>query len=75
MSVKFLKGYHKYNEGEVATFSVEHEKWLVSKRIAEPIVLPTKEDDVAKGQTPPDPKATKSPEGPQHRQTTVTSKK
>jgi len=75
MSVKFLKHYQTYNEGEVATFSDQHERWLVSKKIAEPITLPNKEDDVAKSQTPPDPKTQKNPEAPQHRQTTVSSRK
>lgn len=70
MSVKFLKAYHRYNEGEIAGFSAQHEEWLIKRRIAERIA-PAKEDNVPTK----DSKPTKNPEGPQHRQTTVSSGK
>lgn len=74
MSVKFLKKYHTYNEGEIATFSEQHEKWLVSKHIAESITLPKPdEDDMAKSNANEPQK--RDPSQPQNRQTTGTSSK
>jgi hypothetical protein len=74
MSVKFLKRYGSYNEGEIATFTEEREKDLLKRKIAEEFVFPKREgDDMDKKGTGGDGK--KNPNDPQNRQTTGTSSK
>lgn len=74
MSVKFLKRYNSYNEGEVATFTEVREAELIKRRIAENIDLPKQEegDDVNKDKGDG---GKKNPNDPQNRQTTGTSSK
>ena len=76
MAVRFLKSYHRYNEGEVAGFSKEHEDWLCKRKIAEqlsPASAP-KEGDVKAADKQTTTGGGKKTDGPVHRQTTVSSK-
>jgi hypothetical protein len=66
VTVKFLRSYGAYGEGEVAGFSAEHAAFLVKRGIAEKIVVAKKEGDVG-GQKTVDPGA------PQNRQSTGTA--
>lgn len=78
MSVKFLKKYGTYNEGETATFTPEREADLVKRKVAVSVVVPPKhseEDELAKSAATGGGGEKKNPEGPQNRQTTGTSSK
>lgn len=74
MSVKFLKRYNSYNEGEVATFTEAREADLIKRKIAENIDLPKPEEDDDMDKDKKD-GGKKNPLDPQNRQTTGTSSK
>ena len=80
MSVKFLKKYGTYNEGETATFTPEREADLLKRKVAVSVVVPPKhkdgeEDELAKSTATGGGDGKKNPEQPQNRQTTGTSSK
>lgn len=62
MSVKFLKNWRCYFEGDVATFPDTEERVLVRNGTAEPVTVPPRPDE-------------SEPElRPRHRQTTINSR-
>jgi hypothetical protein len=73
--VRFTRHYGKYNKDETATFSPDHEKWLIKQKyvveVEAPVAKSTSTDPKGGPQPPANQPGTKDPGQPQTRQTTV----